>query len=102
MLGNDNYYERFTGLWWSSLGGKVGKYVSIKAANFKVVSIYYFFCLTVDKTFFDWQELELEEAERSIDVDALKNELQQLVKDKTTMDTKMKAMEWVFYCSYAI
>jgi hypothetical protein len=54
MLGNDNYYERFTGLWWSSLGGKVGKYVSIKAANFKVVSIYYFFCLTVDKTFFDW------------------------------------------------
>jgi len=43
------------------------------------------------------QELELEEAELSVDVEALKSELTQLQQSKTTLDSKLKLLESVMH-----
>ena len=41
------------------------------------------------------QELELEEAEHSVDLEALKSELSQLQQSKITLDSKLKFLESV-------
>lgn len=41
------------------------------------------------------QELELDEAEHSVDVEALKLELSQLQRSKTMLDSKLKLLEFV-------
>jgi len=41
------------------------------------------------------QELEVDEAEHSLDVEALKSELNQLQRSKTTLDSKLKLLESV-------
>jgi len=45
----------------------------------------------------DVQELELDEAEHSVDVEALKAELSELQQSKTALDSKLKLLESVTY-----
>jgi len=47
----------------------------------------------------DVQELELDEAEHSVDVEALKAELSELQRSKTGLDSKLKLLESVTYYS---
>ena len=43
--------------------------------------------------FFIFQEMDLDESERSVDLESLKVEVQQLQKDKVAMDAKMRQLE---------
>ena len=45
----------------------------------------------------DVQELELDEAEHSLNVEALKSELSELQRSKTALDSKVKLLESVVH-----